>query len=187
MTSFKLNRPGLHTEDRAAPADVLLLNPQRSTIPDDHGRSPSTLAARVAQVPFLARFAVINLVGVALLAAAWAEGLLLKPYHADESGMSYLITLLFVVGLIAVSRKDWQTVRWTGNTLVYLGMVGTVVGLIMTVSDLSVDKAQSFESFKAIIASIYIGAGIALYTNLLACIGYLWLGTNAQLLARQEV
>jgi hypothetical protein len=187
MTSLKPNRPALHTEDRGAPADVLLLNLQRSAIPDNHGPSPLTLTARVAQVPFLARFAVINLVGVALLAAAWAEGLLLKPYRADESGMSYLITLLFVVGLIAVSRKDWQTVRWTGNTLVYLGMVGTVVGLIMTVSDLSVDKAQSFESFKAIIAAIYVGAGIALYTNLLACIGYLWLGTNAHLLARQEV
>jgi NADH:ubiquinone oxidoreductase subunit 2 (subunit N) len=148
---------------------------------------PTTLALRVAQVPFLARFAVINLIGVALLAAAWAEDLLLKPYRADESGMCYLITVLFAVGLVAVLRKDWQTVRWTGNTLVYLGMVGTVLGLIMTVSDLSVDKAQSFESFKAIIAAIYVGAGIALYTNLLACIGYLWLGTNAHLLARQEV
>jgi NADH:ubiquinone oxidoreductase subunit 2 (subunit N) len=146
-----------------------------------------TLSSRVAQVPFLARFAVINLVGMALLAAAWAEGLLLKPYRADESGMCYLITALFVIGLISVARKDWQTVRWIGNTLVYLGMVGTVLGLIMTVSDLSVDKAQGFESFKAIITAIYVGAGIALYTNLLACIGYLWLGTNAHLLARQEV
>jgi hypothetical protein len=68
-------------------------------------------SSRVAQVPFLARFAVINLVGVALLAAAWAEGLLLKPYRADESGMCYLITALFVIGLISVARKDWQTVR----------------------------------------------------------------------------
>jgi NADH:ubiquinone oxidoreductase subunit 2 (subunit N) len=187
MTSLNFNRSAPHAEDRNSHADVLQLNPQRSAIPDNISPRPLTLAARVAQVPFLARFAVINLVGVALLAAAWAEDLLLKPYRADESGMSYLITVLFVVGLIAVSRKDWQTVRWTGNTLVYLGMVGTVLGLIMTVSDLSVDKAQNFESFKAIIAAIYVGAGIALYTNLLACIGYLWLGTNAHLLARQEV
>jgi hypothetical protein len=99
--------------------------------------------------------------------------------------MCYVITVLFLVGLLAVSRKDWQTVRWAGNALVYLGMVGTVLGLIMTVSDLSVDKAQSFESFKAIVTAIYVGAGVALYTNLLACIGYLWLGTNAHLLARQ--
>src|SRR5258708_20546813 len=38
------------------------------------------------------------------------------------------------------------------------------------------DKAQSFESFKQVVTAIYIGAGTALYTNLLACIGYLWLG-----------
>jgi hypothetical protein len=187
MTMLKLNRAVPRDQGQSSHSDVLLLNAHSSAIPDTPDPRPLTLAARVAQIPFLARFAIINLVGVALLAAAWAEDLLLKPYRADDSGMCYLITVLFVVGLIAVSRKDWQTVRWTGNTLVYLGMVGTVLGLIMTVSDLSVDKAQSFESFKAIITSIYVGAGIALYTNLLACIGYLWLGTNAHLLARQEV
>ncbi|HYB09669.1 MAG TPA: hypothetical protein VEJ16_08365 [Alphaproteobacteria bacterium] len=137
--------------------------------------------------PFVARFVVINLIGLALVAAAWAEGLLVRPYKADESGMCYLITVLFAAGLVAVARKDWQTVRWAGNALVYLGMVGTVLGLIITVSDLTVDKAQNFESFKAIVTSIYIGSATALYTNLLACIGYLWLGTNAHLLARQEV
>jgi NADH:ubiquinone oxidoreductase subunit 2 (subunit N) len=191
MTLSSLNPLTSRAGHQASPPDLLQLRPRSSTILENLDRSPHLqpvqLATRVAQVPFLARFAVINLVGVALLAAAWAEDLLLKPYRADASGMCYLITVLFVVGLVAVSRKDWQTVRWIGNTLVYLGMVGTVLGLIMTVSDLSVDKAQSFESFKAIIAAIYVGAGIALYTNLLACIGYLWLGTNAHLLARQEV
>ena len=136
---------------------------------------------------FVARFAVLNLIGAALIAAAWVEGLLFKPYAADSSGMCYLITVLFGWGLACCLRRDWQSVRWVGNALVYLGMVGTVLGLIMTVSDLSVDKAQSFESFKAIVTAIYVGAGTALYTNLLACIGYLWLGTNAHLLARQEV
>jgi hypothetical protein len=191
MTSLKLNLSTPRGERHDAGGDVLLLKPQGAAVHDNLDLPPrpqqETLASRVAQFPFFARFAVINLVGVALLAAAWAEGLLLKPYRADESGMCYLITVLFLAGLVAVARKDWQTVRWLGNVLVYLGMVGTVLGLIMTVSDLSVDKAQSFESFKAIVTSIYVGAGIALYTNLLACIGYLWLGTNAHLLARQEV
>jgi NADH:ubiquinone oxidoreductase subunit 2 (subunit N) len=189
MMSLKLNRSPPRAERHDSRSDLLLLKPPGPAVSDNLGLRPrpETLPSRVAQFPFLARFAVINLVGVALLATAWAEGLLLKPYRADESGMCYLITVLFLAGLVAVSRKDWQTVRWVGNTLVYLGMVGTVLGLIMTVSDLSVDKAQSFESFKAIVTAIYVGAGIALYTNLLACIGYLWLGTNAHLLARQEV
>ena len=78
MMSLKLDRP-----------DVLLLKPVGSAVPDnlDLRARPETLASRMRQFPFLARFAVINLVGVALLAAAWAEGLLLKPYRADESGM----------------------------------------------------------------------------------------------------
>ncbi len=135
---------------------------------------------------FLARFAVLNLIGAALVAAAWAEGLLLKPYQADTSRMCYLITVLFGWGLFRCLRKDWQSVRWAGNALVYLGMVGTVLGLIITVSDLSADK-QGFEDFKQVVSSIYIGSATALYTNLLACIGYLWLGTNAHFLARQEV
>jgi hypothetical protein len=191
MKSLNLSSAARDVEHHDSSSDVLLLKPRAPADSDDLARHPGlqqrSLSSRVAQVPFLARFAIINLVGVALLAAAWAEGLLLKPYRADESGMCYLITALFLAGLVAVAFKDWQTVRWTGNSLVYLGMVGTVLGLIMTVSDLSVDKAQSFESFKAIITAIYVGAGIALYTNLLACIGYLWLGTNAHLLARQEV
>jgi hypothetical protein len=135
---------------------------------------------------FLARFTVLNLIGAALLAAAWAEGLLLKPYQADTSRMCYLITVLFAWGLVCCLRKDWQSVRWAGNALVYLGMVGTVLGLIITVSDLSADK-QGFDDFKQVVSSIYIGSATALYTNLLACIGYLWLGTNAHFLARQEV
>jgi NADH:ubiquinone oxidoreductase subunit 2 (subunit N) len=138
-------------------------------------------------VGFGARFAVLNLIGAALIAAAWVEGLLFKPFQADSSGMCYLITVLFAWGLACCLRRDWQSVRWVGNALVYLGMVGTVLGLIITVSDLSADKAESFESFRQIVTSIYIGSGTALYTNLLACIGYLWLGTNAHLLARQEV
>ena len=137
--------------------------------------------------PFATRYVVINLIGVALIAAAWAEDLLYKPFVADHSGMSYLIAALFLAGMVAVARRDWQTVRWAGNALVYLGMVGTVLGLIMTVSNLTSANAQSFDNFKTIVAAIYIGSGTALYTNLLACIGYLWLGTNAHLLARQEV
>jgi len=140
-----------------------------------------------AESAFYARFAVLNLVGAALILASWGAGWLYRPYAADSSGMCWLITVLFGCGLASVLRKDWKTVRWAGNALVYLGMLGTVLGLIITVSDLSADKGQSFEDFKQVVTAIYVGSATALYTNLLACIGYLWLGTNAHLLAREEV
>jgi len=188
MMSIKLERPNPRADRHDLPADVVLLKPAASAVAKTNLLSQTVpLASRAGQFPFLARFTVINLIGVALLGAAWAEGVLLKPYIADASGMCYLITALFFAGLVAVAFKDWQTVRWAGNALVYLGMVGTVLGLIVTVSDLSVDQAQGASNLKAIITAIYVGAGTALYANLLACVGYLWLGTNAHLLARQEV
>ena len=41
-------------------------------------------------------------------------------------------------------------------------MVGTVLGLIMTVGDISADKAQSFESFKLVVTAIYVGVAAML-------------------------
>jgi NADH:ubiquinone oxidoreductase subunit 2 (subunit N) len=189
--SLKLNFATARLDRREARAEILRLKQHAGSAPGNLQLRPVALAEvpkpHPDQFPFATRFAVINLIGLALIAAAWAENLLAKPFKADTSGMCYLLVALFLAGLVAVYRKDWQTVRWAGNALVYLGMVGTVLGLIMTVSDLSVDKAQNFDSFKAIVTAIYIGSGTALYTNLIACIGYLWLGTNAHLLARQEV
>ena len=183
------------TKRRLAPvvpetADAPKLAPLPATPPETvHAQQARLFHAFVAPVSsaFLARFAVLNLIGAALVLASWAAGLLYRPYAADSSGMCWLITVLFGWGLVCVLRQDWKSVRWSGNALVYLGMVGTVLGLIITVNDLSADKGQSFEDFKQVVTSIYIGSATALNTNLLACIGYLWLGTNAHLLAREEV
>lgn len=135
----------------------------------------------------LSRFIVLNLIFIAACGVAWIEDLLFVPFAADRSRMCWLILALFLWGVIAVGLKAWATVRWAGNALVYLGMVGTVLGLIMTVDQLGSADAASFDDFKRIVTAIYIGSGTALYTNLLACIGYLWLGTLAHLLAKVEV
>src|SRR5260370_14100685 len=96
---------------------------------------------------FLARFTVLNLVGAALVAAAWVEGLAAKPYRADVSGMWILITALFLWGLWRTFRRDWLAVRWIGNTLVYLGMVGTVLRLLVTASEPTVVLVRDSDKF----------------------------------------
>ena len=82
--SLKPNLSTPRAERHDSRPDVLLLRPPGSAASGNAGVRPwpEILAPRSAQFPFFARFAVINLVGVALLAAAWAEGLLLKPYRA---------------------------------------------------------------------------------------------------------
>ncbi len=189
-TSWTL-RPATTAPDIAVPRPDTVAIPPTSSLIAIAGRLRRIVMRGVRDDPagtaFRARFAVLNLIGAALVAAAWVEGLAAKPYRADVSGMCVLITVLFVWGLWCVFRRDWPAVRWIGNTLVYLGMVGTVLGLIVTVSELTVDGVQNFDNFTTIVSAIFIGSGTALYTNLLACIGYLWLGTNAHLLSREEI
>ena len=55
------------------------------------------------------RFALINLIGFALLAAAYVQGLLGMVLVADQTYLSVLIFLVFLGGLAVCARKIWQT------------------------------------------------------------------------------
>ncbi len=57
------------------------------------------------------RFALLNLVGFALLGAAYAQGLVHNVTNADRTYLSVLIFLVFLGGLGICARKVWQTSR----------------------------------------------------------------------------
>ncbi len=57
------------------------------------------------------RFALINLIGFALLGAAHVQGLLAMVLAADQTYLSVLIFLVFLGGLAICARKVWQTSR----------------------------------------------------------------------------
>jgi hypothetical protein len=57
------------------------------------------------------RFALLNLVGFALLGAAYAQGLVHNVIVADRTYLSVLIYLVFLGGLAICARRVWQTSR----------------------------------------------------------------------------
>jgi biopolymer transport protein ExbB/TolQ len=57
----------------------------------------------------LIRFALVNLAGFALLAAAWFQGWILIAHHADSTYLSHGIAVLFLVGLAICAQKVWRT------------------------------------------------------------------------------
>jgi biopolymer transport protein ExbB/TolQ len=57
------------------------------------------------------RFALINLIGFALLGAAYFQGLLGMVLAADQTYLSVLIFFVFLGGLAICARKIWQTSR----------------------------------------------------------------------------
>jgi hypothetical protein len=176
------------------------------------------------------RFALLNVVGFALLGVAYVQGLVDKVIVADPTYLSVLIFLAFLGGLGICARKVWQTsrelnalrghdaasavphlapllgrtaesranlagaarlrlshriaiVRNIGNTLVLLGLIGTVLGFIIALSGVDPERAADIGAIAPMVATLISGMSTALYTTLVGSILNVWLMANHQLLA----
>ena len=85
-----------------------------SSIPSSSGRSATQgLTKELASATsayrhrLILRFAVINLAAFALLAAAWFQGWVQEIIRTDDSGLSIVIFIVFLVGLGACARQIW--------------------------------------------------------------------------------
>ncbi|MCG6876305.1 MAG: MotA/TolQ/ExbB proton channel family protein [Betaproteobacteria bacterium] len=183
------------------------------------------------------RFALLNLVGFALLGAAYAQGLVHNVIDADRTYLSVLIFLVFLGGLAICARKVWQTscelnslrardaavaspamrhlapllgrtaesrgnlanavrlrlshriaiVRNIANTLVLLGLIGTVLGFIIALSGVDPERVADIEAIAPMVSTLIRGMSTALYTTLVGAILNVWLTANHQLLASGTV
>lgn len=179
------------------------------------------------------RFALLNLVGFALLGAAFVQGLVHRALAADRTYLTALIFLVFLGGLAVCARRVWQTsrelnglrasdpaggsavmahlapflgrtaesranlagaarlrlshriaiVRNIANTLVLLGLIGTVLGFIIALSGVDADRVADVAAIAPMVSTLISGMSTALYTTLVGAILNVWLMANHQLLA----
>lgn len=76
-----------------------------------------------------------------------------------------------------------SVVRHTANALVFLGLVGTVIGFIVALSGVDPKSIGSVEAIGPMVANLIQGMSIALYTTLVGSVLYLWLIVNHRMLA----
>lgn len=179
------------------------------------------------------RFALLNLFAFALLGVAYTQGYVHKVIQADQTYLSVIIFIVFVIGLVLCGQKVWQTnieinainsgaglqsnnikhlvtainnssaesrtnlsgsmrlrlahrisvVRHLGNTLVLLGLIGTVLGFIIALSGVDPEKASDVNSIAPMVSTLIQGMSTALYTTLIGSILNVWLMANYQLLS----
>jgi hypothetical protein len=179
------------------------------------------------------RFALLNVVGFALLGVAFMQGLVAKVIAADPTYLCVLIFAVFLGGLAVCARRVWQTsrelntlrehtadsgpaplpdlapllgrtaesranlaaatrmrlsyriaiVRNIGNTLVLLGLIGTVLGFIVALSGVDPARAADIAAVGPMVSTLVSGMSTALYTTLVGAILNVWLMANHQLLA----
>ena len=74
------------------------------------------------------------------------------------------------------------SVRHLANSLVFLGLIGTVVGFIIALSGVDASAAADVEAIGPMVSTLIGGMSVALYTTLVGSILNIWLMINYRLL-----
>ena len=79
------------------------------------------------------------------------------------------------------------SVRHVANTLIFLGLIGTVIGFIIALSAVDPNTAAQAENVASVIATLIDGMSVALNTTLVGATLYLWLTVNYRVLTSGTV
>jgi len=74
-------------------------------------------------------------------------------------------------------------VRQTADSLVFLGLVGTVIGFIVALSGIDPQTSAQADQVASMVSTLVAGMSIALYTTLFGSVLHVWLMVNHRLLA----
>ena len=78
-------------------------------------------------------------------------------------------------------------VRHIANALVFLGLIGTVIGFIIALSGVDPESASKAENVAAMVATLIGGMSVALYTTLIGAVFYIWLTVAYRILVTGTV
>lgn len=130
----------------------------------------------------LTRFIILNLAGAGACLASFIFGQASWVFENDPTRMTYLITIIFLIGLACVPIQRWSSVLFVSRILIILGLIGTVIGIKIALSGIEMENASTPEGAAQNVALLQSGLGTALNTTLLGAIGSLWLMINKHLL-----
>lgn len=115
------------------------------------------------------------------------------PHPADRSwSWEYLDTVdgrdsgarAIVASTLRLRLSDWiAVVRHFANSLVLLGLIGTVIGFIIALSGVDPASVSDVKSISPMVSQLLAGMAVALYTTLAGATLNLWLMINHRLLS----
>ena len=73
-------------------------------------------------------------------------------------------------------------VRHVADSLIFLGLIGTVIGFILALSGIDPESAGKVENVSAMVATLINGMSVALNTTLVGAVFYIWLIINHRIL-----
>lgn len=92
------------------------------------------------------------------------------------------------IGLMRLTlAHQIQIVRQIANLLVFLGLIGTVIGFIIALSGVKPEAVSQADSVTIMVSTLIRGMSVALYTTLLGAVLNVWLNINHRILATGTV
>ena len=104
-------------------------------------------------------------------------------YLAEISGAAADSRNLLASALRLKLTDNIVAVRQVANSLVLLGLIGTVIGFIIALSGVDPDKAGDFNAVAPMVSTLIEGMSTALFTTLVGAVLNVWLMVNYHLLA----
>lgn len=107
----------------------------------------------------------------------WVEGYFSEIASMGDSGRAAAATAL------RLRLASWiGPVRHIANSLVLLGLIGTVIGFVIALSGVDPSKTGDATSIAPMVAQLISGMSVALYTTLVGAVLNMWLMANYHLL-----
>lgn len=123
----------------------------------------------------IVRLIALNLPPVAVLAACAHAGLLNRFVNDLWLGVPCAVVagwVVLCVALLAAGKRE--AARWEAEWLVFLGLIGTVVGIILALQGVTAGDVADIAGVTDMVAWLITGMGAAFYTTLIGAVGYFW-------------
>lgn len=106
-------------------------------------------------------------------------------YHLKDETSQTRVALSSATRMRIAHRIS--VVRHLANTLVLLGLIGTVLGFIIALSGVNPDTVADVNSIAPMVSTLISGMSTAMYTTLIGSILNVWLMANFQILSSGTV
>ncbi len=119
--------------------------------------------------------------------ATACKGSWAKSYLREIGGRNAGSRAIMASALRAKVFVRIAVVRNIANSLVLLGLIGTVLGFIIALSGVDPQAASDVTAISPMVSRLLSGMSVALYTTLVGAVLNLWLTVNYQLLSSGAV
>jgi len=123
------------------------------------------------------RLAILNVIGIALLFAAWWDGLTKDIFSGANAPVCGLIVFALVLGLVCLALGRESDARLITKNITKLALTGTVIGFIIMLKGAATAHVGA-DGAAEMMGAVFSGMSVSLYATLLGIVGNLWLRLN---------